>query len=108
VKTWQSSSLITDLEETFAKLRRFNIKLNPENCTFGVPWEKLLGYVITKRDIEGNLDRILAIAEIGQVKNVKDVQWLMGCLVALSYFMSQLGERGLPLYKLLKKSDSFR
>jgi hypothetical protein len=31
----------------------------------------------------------------------------MGCLVVLNYFMSRLGERGLPLYKLLKKSDSF-
>jgi hypothetical protein len=31
----------------------------------------------------------------------------MGCLASLSHFMSQLGERGLPLYKLLKKSDSF-
>jgi hypothetical protein len=31
----------------------------------------------------------------------------MGCLTALSHFVSRLGERGLPLYKLLKKSDSF-
>jgi hypothetical protein len=37
VKTRQSSSLIADQEETFANLRRFNIKLNPEKCTFGVP-----------------------------------------------------------------------
>jgi hypothetical protein len=32
----------------------------------------------------------------------------MWCLAALSHFVSRLGERGLPLYKLLKKSDSFR
>jgi hypothetical protein len=32
----------------------------------------------------------------------------MGCLAALSHFMSWRGECGLPLYKLLKKSDSFR
>jgi hypothetical protein len=37
VKTWQSSSLIIDLEETFTNLRNFNIKLNPEKCTFEVP-----------------------------------------------------------------------
>jgi hypothetical protein len=67
----------------------------------------LLRYIITKRGIEVNPDKILAIAEIDQVGNVKDVQQLMGCLVALSHFMSWLGERGLPLYKLLKKSDSF-
>jgi hypothetical protein len=31
----------------------------------------------------------------------------MGCLTALSHFVSWLGECGLPLYKLLKKADSF-
>jgi hypothetical protein len=50
-----------------------------------------------------NPNKILAIAEIGQVRNVKDVQRLMGCLVALSRFVSRLGEYGFPLYKLLKK-----
>jgi surface polysaccharide O-acyltransferase-like enzyme len=49
----------------------------------------------------------LAIAEIGQVRNIKDVQRLMWSLAPLSPFMSRLGEHGLPLYKLLKKSDSF-
>jgi hypothetical protein len=31
----------------------------------------------------------------------------MGCLIALNRFVSWLGECGLPLYKLLKKSDCF-
>jgi hypothetical protein len=37
MKTYQTSSLIDDLEETFTSLRRFNIRLNPKKCTFGVP-----------------------------------------------------------------------
>jgi hypothetical protein len=73
-----------------------------------VPRGKLLGYIITERGIEVNLDKILAIIEMGLVKNIKYVQQLMGCLAALNRFMSRLGECGLPLYKLLKKSDSFR
>jgi hypothetical protein len=32
----------------------------------------------------------------------------MGCLAALSRFVSWMGERGLPLHKLLKKYDFFR
>jgi hypothetical protein len=31
----------------------------------------------------------------------------MGCLVVLSRFISCLGERGLPLYRLLKKTNRF-
>jgi hypothetical protein len=37
VKTQQSSSVIADLEETFANLMRFHIKMNPEKCTLRVP-----------------------------------------------------------------------
>jgi hypothetical protein len=107
VKSQKSGNLISNLEEIFNNLWRFNIKLNSEKCSFGVPWGKLLGYNITERGIEANFNKILAIAEMGQVRNVKDVQWLIGCLASLSHFMSQLGECGLPLYKLLKKSDFF-
>ena len=39
--------------------------------------------------------------------NLKGVQKLMGCLASLSRFISQLGERGMPLYRLLKKDNQF-
>ena len=38
---------------------------------------------------------------------VHDVQKLTGCLSALSRFISRLGEKALPLYRLMKKSDKF-
>jgi hypothetical protein len=108
VRRRRGDSLINDLEETFTNLRRFNIRLNLEKCTFCVPRGKLLGHIITYCGIEANPDKILAIAEIGQVRNAKDVKRLMGCLAALSRFVSRLGECGHPIYRLLKKSDSFR
>jgi hypothetical protein len=37
VKTKQSGTLLDDLKETFAKLRRYRMKLNPEKCNLGVP-----------------------------------------------------------------------
>lgn len=36
-----------------------------------------------------------------------DVHKLTGCLAALSRFISHLGEKALPLYRLMKKSDKF-
>ena len=44
VKTPCADDLVAILSTAFANLRRFNIKLNPEKCTFGVPKGKLLGY----------------------------------------------------------------
>jgi hypothetical protein len=38
---------------------------------------------------------------------LKGVQRVMGCLAALSRFISRLGERGLPLYHLLRKTERF-
>ena len=62
---------------------------------------------MSERGIEANAKKITAISNIGPIRNVKGVQRLTGCLAALSRFISRLGERGMPLYKLLKKMDTF-
>jgi hypothetical protein len=42
-----------------------------------------------------------------QPANQKDTQKFTGCLTSLSRFVSRLGEKALPLYQLLKKTDKF-
>ena len=49
VKTKDRATLIQDLEETFANLRKINLKLNPEKCVFGIPSSKLLGLFVSHR-----------------------------------------------------------
>jgi hypothetical protein len=39
--------------------------------------------------------------------DLKVIQRVMGCLVALSRFISCIGEKMLPLYRLLKKLEHF-
>jgi hypothetical protein len=58
VKTKQSGTLLDDLKETFANLRCYRMKLNPEKCTFGVPAGQLLGYIVSQRGIEANPSKI--------------------------------------------------
>jgi hypothetical protein len=103
-KTW---NLVSDLTEVFAKLRQHRVKLNPEKCVFGVPRGMLLGFVVSERGIEANPEKISAIMDMGPIKNLKGVQRVTGCLAALSHFIARLGERRLPLYKLMKKFDQF-
>ena len=71
---------------------RFNIKLNPEKCTFGVPKGKLLGYMVSERGIEANRNKIAAITNMGPIHGVNGVQRLTGCLAELSWFIARLGE----------------
>ena len=81
--------------------------MNPKKCVFGVPKGKLLGYIVSERGIKANPKKIMAISNMGPISNVKGVQRLTGYLAALSQFISRLSERGMPLYKLLKKTDTF-
>jgi hypothetical protein len=83
------------------------VKLNLEKCVFGVLRGILLSFVMSERIIEANPEKILAIMDMGPIKNLKGVQHVKGCLAALSRFIARLGERSLPLYKLMKKSDHF-
>jgi hypothetical protein len=39
--------------------------------------------------------------------DLKEVQKFTGCLASLSRFISQLGEKALPLYQLMKKFNTF-
>ena len=49
----------------------------------------------------------MAISNMGPICNINGIQRLTGYLAALSRFISWLGERGMPLYKLFKKIDAF-
>jgi hypothetical protein len=108
IKTRNPDGLIVDLKETFSSLRRFRWKLNPTKCVFGVPSGIFLGFTVSNRGIEANPVKILAITDMGAPATIKDVQKLTGCMAALNRFISRLGERGLPFFKLLKCQDKFQ
>jgi hypothetical protein len=103
----KQDGLIADLQETFNNLRKYNMMLNPTKCVFGVPAGQLLGFIVSHCGIEVIPEKIKAILDISQPNDLKDVQRLIGCMAAMSIFISRLGEKALPLYKLMKKSDEF-
>ena len=107
VKSRKAGDLIDDLEIAFKCLREKGIKLNPEKCVFGVPQGMLLGFIVSERGIEANPEKVSAVTSMGPIRDLKGVQRVMGCLMALSRFISRLGEKGLPLYHLLRKSERF-
>jgi hypothetical protein len=107
IKSAKVDSLLDDLRETFANLDRYSIKLNPKKCSFGVPTGQLLGYLIFERGIEGNPEKIQGIINMQPPKTLRHVQQLTGRVAALSRFIRKLGEKALPFYRLLRKTDTF-
>jgi hypothetical protein len=63
--------------------------------------------VASPRGIEANPEKVAALERMGPIRDLKGVQKVSGCLAALSRFISRLGEKGLPLYRLLKKHERF-
>lgn len=61
VKSRKEERHVTNLNETFEILRQHKLHLNANKCAFGVGAGKFLGYMITNRGIEVNLNQIRAI-----------------------------------------------
>jgi hypothetical protein len=88
VKTQEDKGLISDLVETFDNLRKFKMKLNPEKCTFSVRSGKLIGYMVSRRGIDPDPEKVSAIMKMKMPDCLHDVYNLTGFMAALSRFIS--------------------
>lgn len=57
-KSLKAKDHVHNLKETFDILRKYNIKLNPKKCSFEMSLEKFLGFMVTKKGIEVNPEKI--------------------------------------------------
>ena len=64
VKSKLSQNHLEDLTETFRTLRLHKLRLNASKCVFGVDSGRFLGFMVSHRGIEVNLDQIKGIQEL--------------------------------------------
>ena len=107
VKSKEAEGHVRDLEECFAVLRKYSMKLNPLKCSFGVSSGKFLGFIVNSRGIEANPEKIKALAEMKSPARIKDVQSLTGQIAALSRFISKSTDKCVPFFNLLRGSKKF-
>ena len=60
-KSRENESHIENLRKLFKRLRKFHLKLNPTKCTFDATSGKLLGFIVSRKGIEVDPDKIKAI-----------------------------------------------
>nr|KYP65706.1 Retrovirus-related Pol polyprotein from transposon 17.6 [Cajanus cajan] len=53
-----------DLAEVFAKVKKYNMRLNLEKCVFGLSGGKFLGFMLTIRGIKANLDKCRVVLDM--------------------------------------------
>ena len=71
VKSREEEDHLDDLRETFNTLRQYNMKLKPSKCAFGVSLGKFLGFIVSQRGIEANLEKVRAILEMSLPRRPK-------------------------------------
>ena len=104
VKSTSTGLYIAHLSEAFQILRNYNMKLNPAKCAFGVSAGKFLGFIVNRRGIEANLDKIKAVLDMPSPSSIKEVQRLTGRIVALSRFISRASDKCQPFFQVMKKA----
>ena len=98
VTSQERSQHVSNLEELFATIAKYRLKLNPKKCVFGVEAGKFLGFLLTEHGIEANPEKCAAILAMRSPTSVKEVQQLTGQMVALSRFISAGGDKGHPYF----------
>ena len=90
IKSKKLKDHIEDMEEIFEVFQKFQIKLNPLKCAFGVSSGNFLGHVMRKRGIKPNPMKVKSLSKIEELRTVQDVQSLAQKIAALGRFISKM------------------
>ncbi|KAL0543834.1 hypothetical protein IC582_018939 [Cucumis melo] len=93
------------LQKLFDRLRKYQLKLNPSKCTFGVTLGKLLGFIVNKEGIKVDPDKVRVIMEMPSSRTEKEIRGFLGRLNYISKFISHLTPTCEPIFKLLHKNN---
>ncbi|RVW70979.1 Transposon Tf2-2 polyprotein [Vitis vinifera] len=89
VKSKTREEHVLHLQEVFQLLRKYDMKLNPSKCVFGVSTVKFLGFMVSQRGIEVSPDQVKTVMETPPPRSKKELQRLTGKLVALGRFIAR-------------------
>ena len=67
---------VVNLRKLFERLKKFQLKLNPAKCTFGATSGKLLGFVVDKKGIEIDPDKVRTIQDLPPSRTQKELEAL--------------------------------
>ena len=65
-------------EKFLERVDKYNLRLNPKKCVFGVTSGKLLGHTVGMDEIEVDPEKIKAITEMPAPKTEKEVRAFLG------------------------------
>lgn len=78
VKSRQQQDHLADLETAFNRCRKFQLKMNPLKCIFGVTARKFLGCLVHQHGIDADEAKIQAIRDMPPLHFQKSLKCFLG------------------------------
>ncbi|KAK4389720.1 Transposon Tf2-12 polyprotein [Sesamum angolense] len=107
VKSKKREDHFHDLRKVFERLRRYQLKMNPSKCVFGVTSRKFLGFSVRQRGTKIEQAKIDAILRMLEPRSIHELKSLQGKLAYLQRFISNLACCQ-PFNRLMKKDIPFQ
>ena len=95
------------LVEVFERLRKHNLKLQPNKCNFLRKEVTYLGHIISETGIKPDPEKIAAVLQFPVPKDQKRLQSFLGLASYYRRFIKDFSKVAKPLYNLLKKEATF-
>ena len=106
VKSQDRRDHLTALERFFERIKKFILRLNPKKCTFGVISRNLLWYMVSKRGIYVDLDKIKAKLNMSLLlRTEREIKDFLGRLQYISHFIARLIDICKPIFHILRKNQ---
>ncbi|KAL4022918.1 hypothetical protein IC575_016664 [Cucumis melo] len=107
VKSKKRQDNLKDLLVVFDCLRKYQLRMNPLKCAFGVTSGKFLNFIVRDRGIEIDQSKIDVIQKMSRPMSLHDLRSLQGRLTYIRRFISNLAGRCQPFQKLMRKGENF-
>ena len=98
---------IQEVKKVFKALQEADIRLRPDKCKFHVKRVKFLGSIITTNGIQMDNEKVKAIREWPEPRNLKEVQAFLGFANFYLRFIQGYSQICTPLTKMTKKEQPF-
>jgi lipoate-protein ligase A len=96
-----------NLMDVFYRLRKVNLKLNPEKCDFLKKEILYLGHVVSEKGILPDPDKLKVLNEYPVPKNIDEVKRFVAFANYYRKFIPNFAEKAHPLNKLSRKNVDF-
>ena len=100
----QATNHVNDLKKVFERCKNYGISLNPKKSYFSLDEGNFLGFIMSKKGIYIDPERIKDIKRIPFPHNNKTMQSFLGQINFVKRFVPDFSQIILPLQMMIKKN----